>query len=119
MSIDRHLPPSTGLQNGRNFGLVIAMMLSPCRTKDGDLGRMLAIPQKRFDSLMAGFFVIVRPLGRKERSPDRSKARVAAANRFVLRDLRGKSRTKPASKSGDELPRIRDVGRVFRFTLER
>lgn len=55
MSIDRHLPPSTGLQNGRNFGLVIAMMLSPCRTKDGDLGRMLAIPQKRFDSLMVAF----------------------------------------------------------------
>ena len=50
-------------------------MLFPCRTKDGDLRRVLAIPQKRFDSLMAGFLAIVRPPGRKKRCRTAAKAR--------------------------------------------
>lgn len=44
MSIDRHLPPSTGLQNGRNFGLV---QVARSRVKRWSMTNIFARPPSR------------------------------------------------------------------------
>ena len=89
-----------------------------CRTKDGDLRRIWPPPRNALKP-HGWLSRIVRPSGTRRGRRTAARRALRPRNRVVLRDLRGRSRTNLASKSGDELPRIRDVGRVFRFTLER
>jgi hypothetical protein len=99
--------------------LVIAMMLSPMPHKRRQSRTHAGHPQKRLGSPIAGFLVIVRPLS--ARRSRRTAARRVLWLRIALCCATSEESREPNLRRspGDELPRMRDVGCILRFTLER